>query len=204
MAEVLTATITAVPVSAPQPALLISRRATLETADLHCGGLEAHERNAQAPSFCRSASPRPSNGLTFARRRHSKSLDSPYLSRPRMKRRGAVSYDKKDAAAEYIRYLGSLTCGNCSPVLETSLFTGDTLDQHRHVQTRSALAELPANKCKQFCERTSFRCMPESCGHTRLSVYTANSSTPWLAPVCAKPSTGDSSICVCVLVGSVG
>jgi hypothetical protein len=45
-----------------------------------------------------------------------------------MKRRGAVSYDKNDAAAEYIRYLG------------------DTLSQHRHVQTHTSLAELPANK----------------------------------------------------------
>jgi hypothetical protein len=49
-----------------------------------------------------------------------------------MKRRGAVSYDKNDAAAEYIRYLG------------------DTLSQHRHVQTHTSLAELPANKCKHF------------------------------------------------------
>lgn len=77
--------------------------AALDTSDVRSGVLEADK---QAPSACRSTSPRPPNGLTFARRRHSKTIDSPYLSRPRMKRRGAVSYDKNDAAAEYIRYLG--------------------------------------------------------------------------------------------------
>ena len=80
--------------------------ATLDTTEILCGVREGQERNQQAPAACRSSSPRPPNGLTFARRRHSKSVDSPYLSRPRMKRRGAISYDKNDAAAEYIRYLG--------------------------------------------------------------------------------------------------
>jgi hypothetical protein len=79
---------------------------TREPSDVYREGLK---RCAQVPPVCRATSPRPSGGLTFARRRHSKSLDSPYLSRPRMKRRGAVSYDKNDAAAEYIRYLGK--CG---------------------------------------------------------------------------------------------
>ncbi|CAI8021729.1 High affinity cAMP-specific 3',5'-cyclic phosphodiesterase 7A [Geodia barretti] len=100
-------------------------RTTREPSDVYREGLK---RCAQVPSVCRATSPRPSSGLTFARRRHSQSLDSPYLSRPRMKRRGAVSYDKNDAAAEYIRYLG------------------DTLNQQRHVQTCTPLAELPANK----------------------------------------------------------
>jgi hypothetical protein len=102
--------------------------AALGTADFRSGVQEGEERRGQAHPVCRSSSPRPSNGLTFATRRHSKSVDSPYLSRPRMKRRGAISYDKNDAAAEYIRYLG------------------DTLNQHQHVQTRTRLAELPTNK----------------------------------------------------------
>lgn len=44
----------------------------------------------------------------LSRRRHAISSggDSPYRSRPRMKRRGAISYDKTDACALYIRYLG--------------------------------------------------------------------------------------------------
>lgn len=75
----------------------------LETPQVLRVGLELHGRSSQ---LCRSSSPRPSNGLTFSRRRYSKSLDSPYLSRPRMKRRGAISFDKNDATAEYIRYLG--------------------------------------------------------------------------------------------------
>ena len=83
--------------------------AALDTSDIRSGVREVDGRSKQTPSTCRSTSPRPSNGLTFARRRHSKtvSVDSPYLSRPRMKRRGAISYDKNDAAAEYIRYLGT-------------------------------------------------------------------------------------------------
>ena len=42
------------------------------------------------------------------RRRHAISggPESAYRSRPRMKRRGAISFEKNDAAAEYIRYLG--------------------------------------------------------------------------------------------------
>ena len=46
----------------------------------------------------------------LGRRRHAISggPQSPYLSRPRMKRRGAISYENSDAAAEYIRYLGIL------------------------------------------------------------------------------------------------
>jgi hypothetical protein len=106
--------------------------AALGTADFRSGVQEGEERRGQAHPVCRSSSPRPSNGLTFATRRHSKSVDSPYLSRPRMKRRGAISYDKNDAAAEYIRYLG------------------DTLNQHQHVQTRTRLAELPTNKCEHI------------------------------------------------------
>lgn len=43
----------------------------------------------------------------LSRRRHaiSGSGDSPYRSVPRMKRRGAVSYEKTDASALYIRYI---------------------------------------------------------------------------------------------------
>lgn len=85
---------------------VVSCSAALDTSDTRSGVRERDERSQLVPSACRSNSPRPSNGLTFSRRRHSKSLDSPYISRPRMKRRGAVSYDKNDAAAEYIRYLG--------------------------------------------------------------------------------------------------
>ena len=95
--------------------------AALGTADFRSGVQEGEERRGQAHPVCRSSSPRPSNGLTFARRRHSNSVDSPYLSRPRMKRRGAISYDKNDAAAEYIRYLGetwreTVAPGEYSPV----------------------------------------------------------------------------------------
>jgi hypothetical protein len=46
------------------------------------------------------------------RRRHaiSSSADSPPLvSKPRMKRRGAISYDQTDASAMYIRYLGTFS-----------------------------------------------------------------------------------------------
>ena len=48
----------------------------------------------------------------LSRRRHaiSNAGDSPYRSRPRMKRRGAISYDKTDACALYIRYLGEKEC----------------------------------------------------------------------------------------------
>lgn len=44
----------------------------------------------------------------LSRRRHAISSggESPYNSRPRMKRRGAISYDQTDACALYIRYLG--------------------------------------------------------------------------------------------------
>lgn len=44
----------------------------------------------------------------LSRRRHaiSNGGESPYNSRPRMKRRGAISYDRSDACALYIRYLG--------------------------------------------------------------------------------------------------
>ena len=87
------------PTSAHHQPSRISCTMTLEKSDVYRGGLEP-ERSTQAG---RAASPRPS---TFSRRRYSKSHDSPYISRPRMKRRGAVSYDRSDAAAEYIRYLG--------------------------------------------------------------------------------------------------
>lgn len=42
------------------------------------------------------------------RRRHAISCgpESAYRSRPRMKRRGAISFERSDTAAEYIRYLG--------------------------------------------------------------------------------------------------
>ena len=36
----------------------------------------------------------------------SSGCESPYCSKPRMRRRGAISYETTDAAAEYIRYLG--------------------------------------------------------------------------------------------------
>ena len=127
-------------------------RTTREPSDVYREGLK---RCAQVPSVCRATSPRPSSGLTFARRRHSQSLDSPYLSRPRMKRRGAVSYDKNDAAAEYIRYLGRCGVVRISDrwfadfIQLITLYTGDTLNQQRHVQTCTPLAELPANKCKR-------------------------------------------------------
>ena len=44
----------------------------------------------------------------LSRRRHAISSggESPYNPRPRMKRRGAISYDQTDACALYIRYLG--------------------------------------------------------------------------------------------------
>ena len=44
----------------------------------------------------------------LSRRRHAISggPESAYRSRPRMKRRGAISFEKNDSAAEYIRYLG--------------------------------------------------------------------------------------------------
>ena len=44
----------------------------------------------------------------LGRRRHaiSSGPESAYRSRPRMKRRGAISFEKNDTAAEYIRYLG--------------------------------------------------------------------------------------------------
>lgn len=48
----------------------------------------------------------------LGRRRHAISngagADLPYRSKPRMKRRGAVSYQTEDATAQYIRYLGML------------------------------------------------------------------------------------------------
>lgn len=34
------------------------------------------------------------------------STDSPYRSQPRMKRRGAISFERDDSTAQYIRYLG--------------------------------------------------------------------------------------------------
>ena len=51
----------------------------------------------------------------LGRRRHaisggyrtSSGAESPYGSRPRMKRRGAISYERNDTAAQYIRYLGT-------------------------------------------------------------------------------------------------
>ena len=91
----------------PPPVISCTVSASLDTAAAEtCSEVrDTTGERAQQP-LCRSSSPRPSNGLTFARRRHSKSVESPYLSRPRMKRRGAVSYDSTDAAAEYIRYLG--------------------------------------------------------------------------------------------------
>ena len=94
--------------SSAQQTPAASCTAALDTTDIRSGLHEGDERRGQAHPICRSSSPRPSNGLTFARRRHSKSVDSPYLSRPRMKRRGAISYDKNDAAAEYIRYLDEM------------------------------------------------------------------------------------------------
>ena len=44
----------------------------------------------------------------LGRRRHgiSSASESTYRSKPRMWRRGAISYERNDAAAEYIRYLG--------------------------------------------------------------------------------------------------
>lgn len=147
------------PASTQQPPV-ISCTAALETTDTVRGvsPSEVEERNKQAPGICRSSSPRPPNGLTFARRRHSKNLDSPYLSRPRMKRRGAISYDKDDAAAEYIRYLGAckvtaergpLAVVDVAVLLKRcySPITGD-INEHRHVpsHTCTTLAELPANK----------------------------------------------------------
>ena len=60
----------------------------------------------------------------LGRRRHgiSGASESPYRSKPRMWRRGAISYERNDAAAEYIRYLGKAlvtctlarTCTRCS------------------------------------------------------------------------------------------
>ena len=38
----------------------------------------------------------------------SSGCESPYCSKPRMRRRGAISYETTDAAAEYIRYLGKV------------------------------------------------------------------------------------------------
>ena len=55
----------------------------------------------------------------LGRRRHgisSGGSESPYRSKPRMLRRGAISYERNDAAAEYIRYLGKAlvtTVGGC-------------------------------------------------------------------------------------------
>ena len=90
--------------SATRPPPAAACTAAMETSE---GEREREERNEQALPACGTTPPRPSNGLTFARRRHSKgTFESPYLSRPRMKRRGAVSYDKSDSTAEYIRYLG--------------------------------------------------------------------------------------------------
>ncbi len=50
----------------------------------------------------------PVPNSVLSRRRHAISSggDSPYRSRPRMKRRGAISYDDTDACARYIRFLG--------------------------------------------------------------------------------------------------
>ena len=51
------------------------------------------------------------------RRRHaiSSGPESAYRSRPRMKRRGAISFEKNDSAAEYIRYLGeSFSLSKCN------------------------------------------------------------------------------------------
>lgn len=49
--------------------------------------------------------PLPSGVLSRRRHAISGSGDSPYRSLPRMKRRGAVSYEKTDASALYIRYI---------------------------------------------------------------------------------------------------
>ena len=78
------------------------------TATLHPTPMDTSEQKENGGEVTLS---RSTPAFTFApsiRRRLSKgALDSPYLSRPRMKRRGAVSYDRCDAAAEYIRYLGT-------------------------------------------------------------------------------------------------
>lgn len=37
------------------------------------------------------------------------SADSPYCSQPRMMRRGAISFERDDSTAQYIRYLGELS-----------------------------------------------------------------------------------------------
>ena len=66
----------------------------------------------------------------LSRRRHaisSGSGDSPYSSRPRMKRRGAISYDQRDASAMYIRYLGELSL-SLSPSFTLCIMTHSPFD----------------------------------------------------------------------------
>jgi len=78
------------------------------TAKLPPAPTESSTREERSGSEATPPWPSPGNPYALSRRRQSKSgpLDSPYLSRPRMKRRGAVSYDRSDTTAEYIRYLG--------------------------------------------------------------------------------------------------
>ena len=83
------------------------QRNTIEPMQLSTAPLETttsldEERNSDDRS---GQAPSPRQSLCPSRRRLN-GFDSPYLSRPRMKRRGAVSYDKNCAAVEYIRYLG--------------------------------------------------------------------------------------------------
>lgn len=74
------------------------------------------------------------------RRRHAISAgpQSPYLSRPRMKRRGAISYEKSDAAAEYIRYLGKFvrTLSNITSQIIVQILSGmsNSLCKHSHAK----------------------------------------------------------------------
>ena len=72
--------------------------------------------------------------FVLGRRRHAISggPESLYNSRPRMKRRGAISYETNDTAAQYIRYLGAYGKRTLKPVF-SQLQLVFTVVTHRDV-----------------------------------------------------------------------
>ena len=96
----------------------------------------------------------------LSRRRHAISSggESPYRSRPRMKRRGAISYDQTDACALYIRYLGkqraqpifnvNLCLHELLITCNTFILSGEALAQREKDTKPPQLPELPVDECK--------------------------------------------------------
>ena len=107
---------TAATASVKETNTAIQRSNTVERMQLSTATLEISDEQRYTGEHSVPA-PSAHQALCLPRRRLN-GFDSPYLSRPRMKRRGAVSYDKNCPTVEYIRYLGKKT-KQCATFLRT-------------------------------------------------------------------------------------